>query len=72
MDRHHVGMVDPCRCAGLDQEALTDLGLGGGDELDRHGPIEHLVLREVDLAHHPAPEQANQPVFAELVRRPPL
>ena len=69
--RHHVRVLDPRRRPRLDHEALAGVALERRDELDRHRPIEHPVMRQVHLPHRALAEQANESVLVELLWRVP-
>jgi hypothetical protein len=54
VDRHDVGVVDRRRQLRLAQEALAErliVGEAGGEQLQRNGPPQPAILREVDHAH---------------------
>jgi thioredoxin 1 len=65
---HHVGVQEPRDGARLDAEAIArrELGIGHGEELERHGPIERVVASQVDVPHPSAPERPDHPEAVEL------
>ena len=74
VDADHVRVREP-RCEpGLAQEALAEVGVAGevlGQQLDRHRPVQLLVLREVDRRHAAVPERSLEPVAADQARGTP-
>ena len=62
VDRHDVGVRELGRRARLTDKALPECRLGrelGGQELQRHGPVERDLVREVDDPH---PAAADLPL----------
>jgi len=73
VDAHHVGVLEPRDGPGLDQEAVArgHIGVRRGQELERDGALEHVIVPEVDRPHAAAPELADDAEPVELGRRHP-
>ncbi len=68
VDRHDVGIVQPCGRAGFAAEPLLEIGvLGevGEQHLQRDDAVDGGVVRAPHLAHAASAQQLDQPVAAE-------
>ena len=67
VDRHDVGVREACGGLCLTQETLLQRGLRGvlrREQLERHGPIERDLVRQVHDAHATAAELLDERVAA--------
>jgi hypothetical protein len=68
VDRNHVRVVERSRGARLGDEAAAErgvVGVGRGDHLHGHGPLEVDVDRPIDDAHASAPGDALDPLAGD-------
>jgi hypothetical protein len=65
VDRDHAGMCDLGERASLSQRSII---VGSGEQLDRDLSLERGIVREVDGAHGPATEHAQNPIAIYLDR----
>ena len=71
VDRNDVGVVQPCRGAGLAAEPLLDQPVAGNlpwQDLERHAAAQRDLLGLVHDAHAAPADLAEDPVVADLLR----
>ena len=68
VDRHHVGIVEPCRRPGLPTETFLErliVGQMRGQDFHRHHAVGHRVIGAPDVAHSAPAQQLDQLVAPE-------